>query len=444
MMQLQDYTVAGNTQHRFLFSGCPHTTLPKKEAMNLNQTLHSKSAPGEKLWGRNFIAISLSSFFIFITFYILAVTLPGFVLEELQGNKDGIGLVTTVFVIAAVIFRPLAGKWLDEVDRKPLVLGSLLLFVLCTAGYLLIPSYAVLLILRFVHGIAFGVAATATSTLVLDVIPAARKGEGIGYFSLFMSLAMVIGPFVGLTIAADAGYTALFFTVAGFAFLALLCGAATHYPPRPKTQLSGSEDNGWSLRRLIEPKAMPIALSAFFLAFSYGGISTFISVYAGSLGLERVAGYFFIVFAAMVLLSRPFTGRLFDRKGAHVLVYPGIFCFVAGMIWLSQAYGAAAFLLAAGVIGLGYGAVIPSFQTLAVKSAPSHRSGMATATYFVFFDLGYGLGSYLLGLIAGWTDYHVMYFTGGLIVACSLLVYYLLHHRPQRSATASVLPDAGR
>lgn len=62
------------------------------------------------LWSRNFVTISLSNFFTFMTFYILAVTLPQFVLE-LQGSTQGIGLVTTIFIIASVIARPLTGKW---------------------------------------------------------------------------------------------------------------------------------------------------------------------------------------------------------------------------------------------------------------------------------------------------------------------------------------------
>ncbi|UUZ83572.1 hypothetical protein LJK88_06950 [Paenibacillus sp. P26] len=80
------------------------------------------------------------------------------------------------------------------------------------------------------------------------------------------------------------------------------------------------------LKRYFEPKAVPISLAGFVLAFSYGAISTFISVYAKSIGLERVASYFFIVFAAMILISRPFTGRLFDRMGSMCWSTPASFC----------------------------------------------------------------------------------------------------------------------
>lgn len=383
----------------------------------------------ERLWSRNFLTISFSSFFIFINFYILAVTLPEYALTHLGGSADGIGLVTTVFVIAAVIFRPLTGKWLDEINRKKLLVFSVAMFAACSFFYLWVPNYSLLLVLRFVHGISFGIAATTTSTVVLDVIPRERKGEGIGYFTLFMSLAMVFGPFVGLTVSESAGYTVLFVLMVIFALLACLFGVMT---PIPRHERQPSELGAWDIKRFIEFRAIPVAAVGFLIAFAYGAISTFISVYADSIGLKSVASYFFIVFAAMVLLSRPFTGRLFDRRGAHVLVYPGIALFAIGMIALSRADSAVFFLLTAAIIGLGYGAIIPSFQTLAIQSAPAHRSGLATGTYFVFFDLGYGLGSYLLGLIASSAGYSTMYLVGGLTVLVSLAAYYGLYHRGER------------
>ncbi|QWU16750.1 MFS transporter [Paenibacillus sophorae] len=384
----------------------------------------------ELLWNRHFLTICCSSFFIFMTFYILMVTLPAFVLEDLHGSKQNIGLVTTLFVIAAVIIRPLTGRWLDEVNRKALMVGSLLLFAACSLLYLFIQGYAALLVLRCIHGFAYGVAATATSAIVLDVIPERRKGEGIGYFTLFMSLAMVMGPFIGLTVTDHAGFRMLFITVSVFALLACIFGILT---PVPSHKTQAQTLGNWNIKRYFEFKALPVSLSGLVLAFAYSSLSTFISVYAKSIGLGNVASYFFIVFAALVLISRPFTGRLFDRRGAHVLVYPGILLFMAGMLWLSRVSSAPEFLATAGLIGLGYGAILPSLQTLAIQAAPSHRRALATSTFYVLFDLGFGLGSYFLGFVAAQTAYNTMYFTAGMITVLALILYYFLHHRAQKT-----------
>jgi predicted MFS family arabinose efflux permease len=382
----------------------------------------------QALWNRDFILISLSSFFIFMTFYMLAVTLPSFVLDALQGSNQEIGLVTTVFVIAGVIFRPLTGLWFDELNRKKIIFYSLVLFTVCSLLYLTIHSFSMLLLLRIVHGVGFGIAATATSAIAIEIIPAQRRGEGIGYFSLFMSLAMVIGPFLGLTLVSHYHFTVLFAACSLFSLLAFVCSMLTRIPQRQQIH-QPTIVKSWDWKRFIEPKAIPISLAGSVLAFSYGAISTFISVYAKTLGMEQMASYFFMVFAAMILISRPFTGKLFDRSGEHVLVYPGIVLFVIGMLWLSQAHTVFVFLVTGGIIGLGFGALLPSFLAIAIKSSPAHRKGLATSTYFVLFDSGYGLGSYILGIVAAKSDYHTMYLTGGLIVACTAVIYYTLHHR---------------
>ncbi|MDU0204032.1 MULTISPECIES: MFS transporter [Paenibacillus] len=383
----------------------------------------------ERLWSRDFLMISFSHFFIFMTFYILAVTLPQFVLDELRGSEQGIGLVITLFVITAVISRPLTGKWLEEINRRKLLNLALIISTICSLSYLWIDNYSVLLILRFIHGFAFGIVTTSTSAIALDIIPEHRKGEGVGYFSLFMSLAMVIGPFVGLWITTHISYVVMFMMVAVFSLLSLLCGMLTRFTKHVNRPSSEVVIKG--VRRYIEVSAIPISIAGFVLAFSYGALSTFISVYAKTLGLERIASYFFIILALMILLTRPFTGRLFDRKGEHILAYPGIILFIIGMIWLSQAYTAPVFLITAGIIGVGYGAIFPSFMTIAVKASPGHRRGVAISTFLVFFDSGYGVGSYLLGVIAAKTNYHTMFLIGGFIMILTLIIYYLFHHRRQ-------------
>ncbi|AFC32481.1 Quinolone resistance protein, major facilitator family transporter [Paenibacillus mucilaginosus 3016] len=397
-----------------------------------HQTLPDQQTP-VPLWTRDFLAICFSSFFVFMTFYMLAVTLPGYVLDELHGSKGQIGLVTTVFVIAAVVFRPLTGKWLDEGSRRKLLLTALVLYMICSALYLTVHSLTALLALRVLHGVSFGIAATATSAIAVDRVPAARKGEGVGYFSLFMSLAMVVGPYLGLMFTGSFSYTVLFAACAVLALLALVCGSTVRIPPHVPKPVTG---HPWHWTRFIEPAAIPISLAGSVLAFSYGAISTFISVFAKEIGQGAIASYFFIVFAAMILISRPFTGRIFDRRGEHVLVYPGLVLFVVGMLLLSQAHTAAFFLFTGAVIGLGFGALLPSFQAIALKAAPAHRSGLATGTYFVLFDTGYGLGSYILGIVAAGTSYGTMYLVGAVITAFTVVLYYLLHHRKQNRAAA--------
>jgi MFS family permease len=89
-------------------------------------------------------------------------------------------------------------------------------------------------------------------------------------------------------------------------------------------------------------------------------------------------------------------------------------------------------------MGIGYGALFPCFQALAVKLSPIHRRGIATATFFLFFDSGYGLGSYFMGLIASFVNYSMMYAVAGIITLLSVILYYLFHHRPQAKQSIQI------
>lgn len=397
-----------------------------------------------KLWSADFIKICLSSFFLFFSFYTLATALSVYVTKGLGGSDTQAGLSMTVFVFAAVLLRPFAGQLMNRFGERKIVIISLLLFLLFSVAYFGVFGYAMLLLVRFLHGGTFAIATTSTNTTAIGIIPEHRKGEGISYFSLFMSLAMVIGPFVGLTITTYGGYTAMFTLCAACSLIAFVLGASTkrqtsiplsssvsveQKPLKTKTKL------GW--RDLVERKAVPIALSGFVVAFAYSGLVTFMSVYAHEQAIDQYASYFFVCFGVMIVLPRPIVGKLLDQVGEHVIVYPSIAIFAIGMLLLSQADSPVLLLISGAVIGLGYGALLPCFQTIAVLAAPAHRRGLATATFYLLFDLGYGIGSYTLGSLASSYGYSVMYMLCAFIIAFSTVIYFTLHHKRKR------LTDAG-
>jgi MFS family permease len=181
-----------------------------------------------------------------------------------------------------------------------------------------------------------------------------------------------------------------------------------------------------SLNDLFERKALPVAAVASLIAFGYAAVLSFISIYAKSLGLMEAASYFYAIFAAAMLISRPFVGRLFDKVGPNIVIYPAIGLFAAGLFVLSITNSSMLLFLSALLIGLGYGTLVPCLQTLAIQSAGRGRSAHATATFFTLFDIGVATGSYLLGLIATNFGYQQLYITTGIIVIAVLFVYRLM------------------
>ncbi|EDL63513.1 MFS transporter [Bacillus sp. SG-1] len=376
------------------------------------------------LWTRNFISISISNFFLFMTFYFLLVTIPIYVVDYLDGEKSEAGLMITVFLISAIIIRPFTGRWIERFGSKRILLCSMFVFFVSALLYFAADSVGFLLIVRFLHGIGFGMATTAAGSIAAATVPGSRRGEGMGYFILSSNFAMVIGPFLGLTALHQWGVSTMLIIAGAAAFAGLLSGLSITMSNEKKedgrpAQLSWKD-------AIFEGKAIPVALAGAFFAIVYSAILSFVSVYAGELGLSHAASYFFVVYAAVLLLSRPLTGKWYDIHGPNFIVYPAILLFAVGMIVLGTANSAILFLTAAAFAGLGWGTLFPTFQTIAIQASPPKRAAMATATFLSIFDIGIGLGSFLVGLAAAKISLGDLYTYSSLYVLAGLLLYYFL------------------
>ena len=314
----------------------------------------------------------------------------------------------TFFQIGTVVCRPLAGRIIDSVNKRHLLLAATVAFFLIMLGFNLFQNLTSIYGLRLLHGIIFAMTTTATAAMAAIVLPVSRKGEGIGYFALSTNLAMVVGPLIGLLIIGNLGADTLFHFIAVLGLITIWTANHRRLPaeicqPAPKMK------SGWQVTDFVEPSALAMAGLGGLVFFAYGGILTFIPLYAKSLGLQSETSLFFMVFAAIIIISRPFVGRLFDTKGPDYTIYPGFLSFALGLILFSQITSLAGLLVSAAVLGIGFGALSPAFQTLAIQSSSPARAGVATATYFWSLDISVGLAAVLLSLAAAHWGYAVMY-----------------------------------
>jgi MFS family permease len=148
--------------------------------------------------------------------------------------------------------------------------------------------------------------------------------------------------------------------------------------------------------------------------------------------LVNTVGFFFIVYAIVALASRPFVGKMFDKRGEYVIMYPAIAVFGIGMFLFSQSYRSIMLLLAAACIGLGLGAIQSSTQAIAVKITPQYRMGLAISTYFMLCDIGMGVGPLLVGFLIPFTGYRKMYAVVAAIAFACIFLYFLLHDEKLR------------
>lgn len=385
----------------------------------------------KKLWTKDFIIVSSVNFFLTLIFYLLMVTIAVFAVDYYSATTSQAGLVTGIFIIGTLIGRLYIGRAIDKIGRKKTLFIGLIFFTLTTLLYFVNIGIAFLLITRFIHGIALGVASTATGTIAAQIIPAARKGEGIGYFSMSTTLATAVGPFIGLLMMQKVSFQVIFVFCLAIGIIALI---TTFFLYVPAVETSDVKKPGFQLSSFIEPKAVKIAFITLAIAFAYSGVLSFINFYAIEVDLVKAASFFFLIYSAAVLVSRPFTGRLMDSKGANYVMYPAFILFAAGMFVLSTANSSFTLLLAGALIGLGFGNMQSCTQAVAVKLTPAHRMGLATSTFFIFLDAGLGFGPYLLGFIIPVTGYGKLYGMMAVFVLLSAILYYFLHGKKESAA----------
>ncbi|WP_259455721.1 MFS transporter [Bacillus sp. PK3_68] len=368
---------------------------------------------------RFFISIT-RQLFLFLAYYALLVTLPSAAIQHYNVSGATAGLFTTVLLGAAIVVRPFTSRWIEQHGKQAIFLISLLIFVCSSIAYSFFSSIIPLLFIRFIHGLGFGIATTVTIAIVADIVPDSRKGEGIGYFIMSSNLAMVIGPFIGLRILDGFSIHSLFFVSAFFSLSAFLLGCTVRLPKEQQvTPLPGSKKFF-----AFEKTTIPIAITGAFFSFAYSSVLSFMPVFADERGLAREAGYFFAVYATVLMISRPFTGRWFDAHGKNVIVFPSILLFASGMFCLGMAKEAILFFVAAGLIGMGWGTLFPSFQTIAVQEVEPHRRSVATATFLSIFDIGIGGGSFAAGIFTEKLDIGILYAGSSIYILLGLLVYY--------------------
>src|SRR5690625_3011550 len=385
----------------------------------------AKNSNVEKIFSKDFIIIWFANFFIFLGFQMTLPTIPIFV-NELGGSDQLIGIIVGIFTFSALLFRPYAGHALENKGRGIVYLFGLALFVVSVGSFGFITGMSLLIVMRIVQGIGWGVSTTASGTIATDLIPPKRRGEGMGYFGLSGNLALAFGPALGLTLAGILTFTHLFLICAALGFMALLFALNIHYK-KVDESLHKTKPARFDV---IEKTAINPSIILLFITLTFGGIASFLPLYAAEKQIEGIQ-FYFITYALFLMLSRIFAGKIYDLKGDLYVIPPGATLIFLAMLLLAWLPNMITMMVAGALYGLGFGTVQPALQAWAVDKALPNRKGMANATFFSFFDLGVGVGAILFGQLAFIYNYSLIYIVsaGSVLLALSFYIFLVVTGR---------------
>ena len=333
-----------------------------------------KPASADRLWNKEYIKVMTSNFLLFFAFYLLTPLLPLYLDAQFSADKHEIGIVLSGYVVATLLVRPFSGFMVDCFDRKRVLTLCFFFFFICFAGYVGAGTILMFAIVRTLHGLPFGAATVANSTVAIDVLPSSRRNEGIGYYGLSNNLAMAVAPSAGIWIyQASGNFELLFWISLVLAFAGFF--SASSVKLRPRERVEGKPK--MSLDHFFLGRAWLMAANILLFGLCWGVMSNYVAIY-GQLTRNCARG---------VLLSS------------------------VGYTLFALSFGEWSYYLSALLIGLGNGQMYPAFLNMFISVARHDQRGTANSSILISWDLGMGIGILAGGFLVQYISYGAAFWT---------------------------------
>lgn len=377
----------------------------------------------EKLWNANYIKVMTTNFLLYFAFYLLTPLLPLYLSETFGATKDTIGIVLSGYTVAALIVRPFCGYVVDSFSRKKVLMLCLSGFAVFFAGYIAAGTILMFAICRTLHGGPFGAVTVANSTCAIDVLPSSRRNEGIGLYGLSNNFAMAIAPSIGIYLhnMVDS-YMILFWIAFVVAISAVLIAWSIRLPEkdiiRNKEKLS--------LDRFFLTRAWLLAINIAMFGFCWGVLSNYLAIYSKEvLSITGGTGTYFALLSMGLFCSR-LQGRIALSQGKLTQnAAEGMLISLVGFTLFVAIPHPVAYYLSAILIGLGNGHLYPAFLNMFVHVARHDQRGTANSSILTGWDLGFGIGCLLGGIVAEHFGYTATFWMVAAENAVSVILFFL-------------------
>ena len=325
----------------------------------------------EKIFTTSFFLIFGALLFTALVMYALMSTVTEY--ATAMGSTATIaGLVSGIYVFGGLCSRVYSGNALERVGWKRIALIFMSIHFLSCILYFLVNDVTMLIIVRFIHGIGFGASANAIVTIATAILPKKRFGEAFGYFMLGTTIAVGLGPYIGL-------------------------------------------------EKIFEYKAIPVSLFTAITSLGYISILSFYRLYAAEVNLTGIFSWFFIIYSVCLVLSRPIAGRIQDNGGDLIVCVTGILAQSIGLFLIAMYPSTVTVVICAIGAALGFGTLNSACTAIITRNTPEHRRSYALSTFFIFCDATMGFGPALLGcFVSASTGYAPLYFISSIITLLAL------------------------
>ena len=381
----------------------------------------SQNIRGDRVWNREFTCVFLTSMFLNSAFWTIVPMVSSYCLE-LGADLKTASFVVSLMSLAAMFIRPIAGMFCDQINRKKLILFTAVFYFAMALLHTLAKDIKILAACRILTGIAFSFASVAVIAFGSIFIPDTRLGEGMGWLSLGQVISQSLGPGIGVYLIEHYGYTMCFIGSAVLALLAVICILMVRYD-EGKKKFSFRK---FSLNDIIYLPVIPYALILGLFSACSGLDNTFIAL----IGKERAISNFSLFFTAYsigMFVTRPPFGKILDRKGLDIMLYPALVAMCLTGVLTGIAGTTVLLVVSACFKAVGMSAGSQGIQAATVKKFGREHAGVVSSTNFIGMDIGNVLSPIIGSIAVEKYGYRNMYWGyGALVLVGGLLIYTLI------------------
>lgn len=237
-------------------------------------------------------------------------------------SSDHNGLLTGSYSAMAALSAIVGAFFLDRFDRRLAVIVALTGLVLGTIASALAFSFTTMLIARAVAGTFGGIAASVSLAMIIDCIPAERRGRAMGIVMSAFSISAVFGIPIGLELARISSWHVPFVMISMLGVVVILLLLFLLPPMRGHLQQKVVHSHWHTFKHLITtPKILLAYVITCVALFGNFLIVPNLSAYLQfNLHYPREhLGTLYMVGGLLSFFGMQLTGRLIDRWGCIAL-----------------------------------------------------------------------------------------------------------------------------
>jgi DHA1 family inner membrane transport protein len=304
--------------------------------------------------------------FVMGTGELVVVGVLDLIAADLHVTIPAAGTLVTAYALGLAIGGPILTALTIKIEKKTVLLGTVVVFIACNLGLVLTTDYGLFLGLRFLIGALAGLFIASAFTAAISVVPPEQMGKAIGVVISGVALSGALGVPLGTLVGQTLGWQGTFLAIVALAVVTLVAAAALIPSVPPATASAGHQ-----AKYAFAPRVLAVLFLNFivfgttFAALTY--LVPFLQSVTGISG--ALLSVFLLAYGVATAIGSFGGGRYADWNAGRTLIIGSIG--ITASLLVLYFVGSVAWLVALVLLawGLSHYSIVPSLQVRVITLA---------------------------------------------------------------------------